>query len=627
MDPLSITAGAIAMLELCGSILHICYNTRAILKAKSWGFSRIQEEVTGLRGVLEALFQLALDSEVETGHGHAPTMKLLAESHRGGLLNLCLDDLRALEEILLKKYTKEPRTKFHAVFRAVTWELSENEFKPYLDRLSRSKAALNLAVSANEASNVIRHLNLSVSEEKSPLHVAYFFCDFRKPKTLDIAVLLGGLISQLIVQRGSIPSEIEEAFQNSTALPHGLNETYDRILTGLSKEDQEIAQKILAWVSFAVIPLTMEELQIAIAIEWDDDHLDEESLLRSPLDILSLVSGLVNVSDNGYVSLAHKSVRDYLLSPETRSRPHVARFALSAEDSKAELFRSCMTYICFKEFRQGPSATSHGYIERLRQFPLLKHASIAWAYYYRGATRSKELHDTVLRFFADENRGAFMAWVQTINADNPFCWDFYPRHATSLYYAATFGLTEVVRDLVDRKVPLDSPGSRFGGTALHGAVYRSHIPVVETLLEAGADVNRVDYLGVSPLHTAATLGNLELIELLLRFSADAAVPDEMGETPCDWAEKSGQAKVRERLQGNNRGRGLARSAGNAAEGEDAQPDDDAVWVASRKTIPYFPDYHRHRSGMESSLIVAVQIGSRTVTATYDDPGPSPCKTT
>lgn len=395
-------------------------------------------------------------------------------------------------------------------------------------------------------------------------------------------------------------------------LPSGLSETYDRILIRLSKVDQEIARRILLWVSFAVIPLTIEEVHIGIAIEWDDDYLDEESLLHSPLDILNLVGGLVRVSGNGYVSLAHKSVKDYLLSSEIRDRPLVAKFAFTAEDSKMELFRGCMAYISFKELRQGPSMTSDSYLERLQRLPLLKHASIAWPYYYRGAALSKELHDTVLRFFADVNRSAFMAWVQVINADNPFSWDFYPRHATSLYYAATFGLIEIVKDLINQKVSLDSPGSRFGGTALHGAVYRSHLPIVEALLQAGADVNRVDYLGVSPLHTAATLGNLDLIELLLRFSADATMADDMGETPCDWAERSGQIKLCERLQG------LALSGENAT--EDTQSD--AIWVASRKTIPYFPDFYRHRSGMESSVIIEVRIGTKTVTE-EDNIGSSP----
>ncbi|RYP25105.1 hypothetical protein DL766_007134 [Monosporascus sp. MC13-8B] len=730
------------MLQVCASILHICYNTRAILKTKPWGLSRIQDEIRDLRGVLETLFHLAIDDD-KANHSQASSIRMLAQSQQGGPLTLCLDDLRNLEKILLAKYTSEPRTKIHAVIRAVSWDLSEREFMPYLDRLSRSKATLNLAISANQAalvvelqrmtcsmnndistisnsleklaaemsvnnfnqtqkeilkwlspvdyrssyasavsrcyagtgqwlletpafrswrdgegpnllwlsgfagsgktilvSNAVRNLTVWAGEEKSRPQVACFFCDFRSAKSQDVAVIMGNIVSQLIVQSGSIPALVEEAFQTSTVagtyrspeipflvdvlelltcqsralvlidgvdevderrdllsflqqscrpqsnvrilvssreeqdlreslvdvhnirieerisqvnddisrylngrlqfdpslqwlkphikddirvsveqhacgilrtvksirrslkeLPSGLEETYDRILSRVPKADHDTVRRILLWVSFATVPLTVEELHSAIAVEWDVDHLDEESLLRSPLDIFSLTGGLVGLSDQGHV----------------------------------------------------------------------------------------------------------------INADNPFSWDFYPRHATNLYYAATFGLADTVKALIESNAPLDLPGSRYGGTALHGAVYRLRVPIVELLLKAGADINRPDFLGVSPLHTAATLGSLDLIKLMLRYSADATALDGMGETPIDWAEKSGQLNIRKCLQGS--------AAIDETAAED--PQSDTFWRASKKTIPYFPDFHCRRSGVECSLILKVQIGARIITK-EELPGPSFC---
>jgi hypothetical protein len=91
-----------------------------------------------------------------------------------------------------------------------------------------------------------------------------------------------------------------------------------------------------------------------------------------------------------------------------------------------------------------------------------------------------------------------------------------------------------------RDADLDNPGSRFGGTALHGATLREHTAVMRLLLEAGANPSHADFNQVAPLHTAARIGNAEVLSLLLEFGAAKDTPDSLGETPCDWAVQSGK---------------------------------------------------------------------------------------
>lgn len=77
---------------------------------------------------------------------------------------------------------------------------------------------------------------------------------------------------------------------NLNQLPKGLNETYANILKRTSKDDVELLRRILLWVTFAVLPLTTEELHEAVAIEAGIGSLDEieESRLSNPKHILSL---------------------------------------------------------------------------------------------------------------------------------------------------------------------------------------------------------------------------------------------------------------------------------------------------------------------------------------------------
>ncbi|KAI0017739.1 hypothetical protein F4780DRAFT_573078 [Xylariomycetidae sp. FL0641] len=151
MNPVRITSTAITVLQMRSSILHICYNTRVILGNKPWALCHVQDEVTVLRADLESVLQLAIDSDGSSGHGkQKAVVKLLAQSQSSrGPLVLCLGDMHTIEHKLLARYTREPMTKIHAVFRAMPWDLSEKEIEPVPRRLSQSKATLNLAISTD----------------------------------------------------------------------------------------------------------------------------------------------------------------------------------------------------------------------------------------------------------------------------------------------------------------------------------------------------------------------------------------------------------------------------------------------------------------------------------------------
>jgi ankyrin repeat protein len=151
-----------------------------------------------------------------------------------------------------------------------------------------------------------------------------------------------------------------------------------------------------------------------------------------------------------------------------------------------------------------------------------------------------ELKDIVSRFFAAESREVFMSWIQVLNSNWIFKWNEYPRHATPLYYAASFGLVDVVEELMKGGADLDAPGSRFGGTALHGATLRQHVPIMKLLLKAGAAPSRAGFNRVTPLHTAVVYGNAEVIGLLLEFGAAKDATDTLGETLYNWDSKAGQ---------------------------------------------------------------------------------------
>lgn len=321
-------------------------------------------------------------------------------------------------------------------------------------------------------------------------------------------------------------------------LPPGLDETYDNILSKIATSDMEIARRILLWVAFAAMPLTLREVREGIAIDQSLDYLDIESSLREEQDILDLCGSLVVASEDGYIGLAHLSVKDYLLSERTKQKQSVSAYALEPDKANQELARNCLAYLCFREFSSGPCQASEAYTERLNRLPLATYAAVSFSYFVRGATTmTPDLEARITGFFAPPCSPIFMSWVQVLNAING-SWDFYPNPTTTLYYASTFGLTEAVKALIvhpDIMSSLNAPGSRFGGTALHGAVLREHLIVLKLLLEAGADPNQADWNFICPLHTAAGYGNIDVIEMLLEYGAKLDALDYEGKSPKDWA--------------------------------------------------------------------------------------------
>jgi len=95
------------------------------------------------------------------------------------------------------------------------------------------------------------------------------------------------------------------------------------------------------------------------------------------------------------------------------------------------------------------------------------------------------------------------------------------RKTNPLYYAASFGLTDVVRLFLEseKDVDLNALGGRAISTALHVATYRDHIDVVRLLLERGADPNLCNESDEPPLYWASINGNQEMQDLLLKNGA------------------------------------------------------------------------------------------------------------
>lgn len=96
-----------------------------------------------------------------------------------------------------------------------------------------------------------------------------------------------------------------------------------------------------------------------------------------------------------------------------------------------------------------------------------------------------------------------------------------------------------VKKLIESGVDINLHAPGGGKTALHMAVERSLVPMVQMLLTKKADANAVTTRGFTPLHVAAQIGHAGLIRMLVKAGANINARCAGGCTPLHEAAAKG----------------------------------------------------------------------------------------
>lgn len=323
-----------------------------------------------------------------------------------------------------------------------------------------------------------------------------------------------------------------------TSLPKNLDETYDRMLRDIDDFHQIEVMKTLQALIVTLEPLTLEEIVEILAVDLDSvpPQFDPDFRLLDPRSILTMCSSLVIVSPEhrfpnsftpfirgDYVStlrLAHASVADYL----THSSPP-SRFHFPKHSARQFFARTCLAYLMNPQFSNGHERSKIK--QRLLDFPFLSHTIRFWPMYLEKMKDDPEdnieasTKELLQAFFATSKLpkgGNFAFWVGMLIPTSP---DSYISNTHPLYYAASYGLTEAVRLILDteKDIDIDQLGGRAHSSALHVAVYRNRLEVVKLLLERGADPNLPNDIGESPLNWARLNFNHAMSGLLVEYGA------------------------------------------------------------------------------------------------------------
>jgi ankyrin repeat protein len=306
-----------------------------------------------------------------------------------------------------------------------------------------------------------------------------------------------------------------------------LSHAYDGVMERIYQQRpglKQLAVKVLSWITCAERPLSVPELQYAVAIKEGQYHLDEGDLPHIG-DIVSVCLGLITIDDeSSIIRLVHYTTQEYFVQTQKDWVPN----------AHAEIAKACITCLSFDIFEAGRCLTCDDLEARLQTITLYRYAAQTWGCHVRYSPI--EENRLIWGFLQSTPKVLACGQVMYHGDIDLEC------ETTSLHVAVLFGLETLTLRMLEQKADINSKDS-YSETPLLNAVAYGHSAVVKLLLEWKADVDCQDQAGRTPLSYAARRGDIEMVKLLLEWKADINCQDQSGRTPLSDAAIKGDIEM------------------------------------------------------------------------------------
>jgi hypothetical protein len=330
---------------------------------------------------------------------------------------------------------------------------------------------------------------------------------------------------QLDRLRRCLPPRIRQALDE---LPETLDETYERTLLDIDKDNWAYAHRLFQCIVVACRPLRVKELAEFLAFKsgeggrltFEEDWRPEDSR-DTVLSTCSSLITVVNVDGSPVMQFSHFSVKEYLTSTRI-AEGRVSRYYIPLEPAHLFVTQACLSFLL--------QLDKHVTKEHIEGSPLARYAGQYWTDHAEFGNVSSQAEDMIKALFNPKSHH-FANWVwiyDTISCLSSV--SAAPRRPewAPLHLAAQHGFHRVAEWLIATCAQYInvSPQALWKApfrnwAPLHFAVWYGHPTVARVLLEYGADVNFKTIMGETPLRLVSERdGNMELAQLLLERGAD-----------------------------------------------------------------------------------------------------------
>ena len=308
-------------------------------------------------------------------------------------------------------------------------------------------------------------------------------------------------------------------------LPKGLDGIYNEAMQRIRSQDEETAQRaeqVLSWLAYALRPLTFAEIQHALAVEPGEAEFGEDAAPDEDF-LVPICAGLVTIDkESSIVRLVHYTTQEYF------ERTQASQFS----QARVMIAMTCLTYVSFDVFADGHCLSDENTQVRMREYPLLEYASRHWGD-HACSNPEEAIEERTLEFLGNEFKLACSVQMMHLSGyHHPEYSQSFPRNVKGLHVAASFGLSRIVRRLLERE-DVNSTDVKVsnGRTPLSLAAEKGYVGVVSLLLQKGAEVATKDGRGSTVLHWAYRQGHGNIARLLLEKGANPDESDKLGATP------------------------------------------------------------------------------------------------
>ncbi|KAJ4299793.1 hypothetical protein N0V90_005039 [Kalmusia sp. IMI 367209] len=317
-------------------------------------------------------------------------------------------------------------------------------------------------------------------------------------------------------------ADLQSSLEN---LPSEVHETYAKAIQRIPPYDIPLAKLIFSWITFAMRPLTIEELWCALAAK---EGVTNASIARSHMleegCLATVCAGLVIVDSKPparLIRLVHPTAESYLRNYFDFGKAH------------SIIAATCLRYLLFEDVRLRIHDQKQ-ILLRLQDLPFLRYAALHWGDHVRNA-QDPETVSMALEFLDSKANLASAAQIMDFVEDG---------FVSALWMAAHFGLSTVIDQLLSTR-PEMLTKTMYGETVMHAAADRGHLSAVDRLCSAAniePDLN--GNIGRTPLSLAAENGHHEVVERLLcsrKVNPDSETMSALfqGRTPLSWAAANG----------------------------------------------------------------------------------------
>ena len=334
--------------------------------------------------------------------------------------------------------------------------------------------------------------------------------------------------------------EVEDALDHP---PEGYDGFYERNMLRITEESENtrassLARKTLQWVVHAHRPLSLAELRDALAVDLNKAGF-RKAARPDKATILEVTAGMIMIEfDEKNVRLNHRTAQEYF--DKTRDRwfatavADIARVSLHYM-SLGELNKPCEGIYEDKDFDT-----------RKKAYPFLEYAYLYWGDHACEAGTHSATQAAVFQYVSDIDKVA--AWTQAawyLRSAERAEWDIR-KGANALHVCAWFGLADIVSELLDEGLNVNSADPTYKQTPLMYACRRGQSATVAKLLERGADVNQYSQRDSVALFEAVDNGYVKTVELLLthkELDVNAMHPRRSNRTALMLAAQNGNEQV------------------------------------------------------------------------------------